>query len=143
MSGKWLQPGQVLIEGESGREPRNWGMARAVHTSRPLARALRAGQLRQPGRKLSRASGSGQEGGVHRGGGGPRGHSRGGGTAALSFSTRWREDPLAVQPKLLRAIKEREVRKTGERTGSEGDVSIVAATNRDLQAIDQVRQVSR
>jgi DNA-binding NtrC family response regulator len=48
--------------------------------------------------------------------------------------------PLALQPKLLRALQERVVRPVGGRKEVPFDVRIVAATNRDLQtAIDEGR----
>jgi transcriptional regulator with PAS, ATPase and Fis domain len=48
--------------------------------------------------------------------------------------------PLALQPKLLRALQERQVRPVGGRKEVPFDVRIVAATNRDLEtAIDEGR----
>ncbi len=50
------------------------------------------------------------------------------------------EMPIALQPKLLRAIQDRTVRPVGADTETPVDVRIVAATNRDLEtAIDERR----
>jgi DNA-binding NtrC family response regulator len=43
------------------------------------------------------------------------------------------ELPMELQPKLLRALESREIRRIGSRTTIECDLRIVAATNRDLR----------
>src|SRR5262249_27975823 len=45
------------------------------------------------------------------------------------------ELPLSMQPKLLRAIEARAVRRLGETDYRSGDLRFVAATHRDLQAM--------
>jgi len=45
--------------------------------------------------------------------------------------------PLAVQPKLLRALQERKVWRVGGRTAIDVDIRVVAATNQDLEKMIQ------
>ncbi len=50
------------------------------------------------------------------------------------------ELPLALQPKLLRALESGEMRRVGDTTVRQVDVRIIAATHRDLEAAVQTRE---
>ena len=52
---------------------------------------------------------------------------------APCFWTKWRSIPVEIQPKLLRAIQEREFERLGSIHTRRVNIRLVAATNRDLE----------
>ncbi len=123
----------VLVEGESGTGKEL--VARSIHAASPRAKAPYVvfdcsavpGELAESelfGHKRGAFSGATSD----RAGAFQRAHK---GTLCLDEIG---ELPLELQPKLLRALENREVRPVGEDTPRKIDVRVIASTNRDLAA---------
>jgi two-component system, NtrC family, response regulator GlrR len=123
----------VLIEGETGTGKE--GVAKALHDEGPRAAApfvvLDCGAIPA---QLLEAELFGHEAGSFTGATDRRigvFEQASGGTLFLDEVG---ELPMELQPKLLRALESREIRRVGGRAPIKCDLRIVAATNRDLRA---------
>jgi transcriptional regulator with GAF, ATPase, and Fis domain len=86
--------------------------------------------------------------------GSPRGHERGAFTGAIAqkigrleladngslFLNEVGDIPVEIQPKLLRALQEREFERSGSNRTQRVDVRLVAATNRELEKMMENRE---
>ena len=63
-----------------------------------------------------------------------------GGSRALCFWTKWSDIPLEIQPKLLRALQEREFERLGSTHTRRVNIRLIAATNRDLEKMIAARE---
>jgi DNA-binding NtrC family response regulator len=128
-----LSDATVLVEGETGTGKE--GIAKAVHDAGSRAKGpfvvLDCGAIPAP---LLEAELFGHEAGAFTGATDRRigvFEQASGGTLFLDEIG---ELPLELQPKLLRALESREIRRVGGRASIACDLRIVAATNRDLRA---------
>ncbi|HEY0993830.1 MAG TPA: sigma 54-interacting transcriptional regulator [Kofleriaceae bacterium] len=123
----------VLIEGETGTGKE--GVAEALHDASPRARrplvVIDCGAIPE---NLLESELFGHEVGAFTG----ATERRIGAFEAASGGTLFLDEigelPPALQPKLLRALEQREIRRIGSRATITCDVRILAATNRDLRA---------
>ncbi len=122
----------VLVTGESGTGKEL--AARAVHLASPRAgEAFEVVDCGGVPPTLIEAELFGHERGAFTGAVGEREGAFERADGGTLFLDELGELPLEVQPKLLRALGEREVRRVGARQVRKVDVRVVAATNRDLR----------
>jgi len=128
-----LSDATVLVEGETGTGKE--GIAKAVHDAGARAKGpfvvLDCGAIPAP---LLEAELFGHEAGAFTGATERRIGVFERASGGTLFLDEIGELPLELQPKLLRALESREIRRVGGHTSIACDLRIVAATNRDLRA---------
>jgi DNA-binding NtrC family response regulator len=123
----------VLIEGETGTGKE--GTAEAIHLASPRARApFVVVDCSAIPANLLESELFGHEAGAFTGAAGRRIGAFEEASGGTLFLDEIGELPLELQPKLLRALEAREIRRVGGRATIRCDLRIVAATNRDLRA---------
>ncbi len=129
----------VLVVGETGTGKEL--VARAIHDASPRANGpfVIVDFAALPEHLLESRAVRPHAGGVHEGRPGARVGALEAATGGTVFLDEIGELPLGMQPKLLRVLESRTVRRLGETAHRPIDVRFVSATNRDLKAMVNAR----